>query len=237
MNLNIHKADGRGHVRLHWLNSFHSFSFGSYYNPKKMGFGTLRVINHDVIAPNSGFGMHPHANMEIITIVLQGTLSHTDSLGNTGTITAGEVQVMSAGRGIFHAEENLSSTEEVELLQIWITPKNIGGSPLYNQQSYSNTEDNNWKLLVSPEDSSQKEILQIRQNAYITRKKSMRGEDVCYTPHNIQNGIYLLVLSGSIRFADHILSCFDALSIFPSGSLDFFVDTDAEVIVFEVPMQ
>jgi redox-sensitive bicupin YhaK (pirin superfamily) len=151
MNKIIHRAAQRGHINHGWLDTYHSFSFAQWYNPEKMGFGALRVINDDTIAPGKGFGMHPHDNMEIITIILAGSLKHRDSMGNEGIIKENEIQAMSSGSGIMHSEFNPSETEYCKLFQIWVLPGKQDIKPRYEQISFDPTgKENRFMTLVSP---------------------------------------------------------------------------------------
>ena len=151
-----HKADSRGHADHGWLLSRHTFSFADYYNPERINFGLLRVLNDDIVKPSMGFGTHPHDNMEIISIPLNGSLRHQDSMGNRHVITAGEVQVMSAGTGVTHSEYNNSDTEEVNFLQIWVFPRKRNLTPRYGQKRFKKQDRrNDFQLIVSPEQDSE----------------------------------------------------------------------------------
>ena len=164
MNAYLHRSEDRGHVKMGWLDTKHSFSFGNWYNPKYMGVSALRVINDDRIAAHNGFGTHPHDNMEILTCVLSGTISHRDSMGNERHITAGEWQLMSAGTGVQHSEIN-NGDEEVHMLQIWIQPNVRDAEPTYQQiQRDPNTAPNQWHLIVGPNDNAP---MHIRQQAEV----------------------------------------------------------------------
>jgi quercetin 2,3-dioxygenase len=148
----LHKASERGHNQFSWLNSYHSFSFGHYFDENKVHFGALRVLNDDTVAPSGGFGTHPHDNMEIVSIPLSGALEHKDSIGTVGVIQSGDVQIMSAGTGIMHSEYNHSSTEEVKFLQIWIFPRERQIQPRYDQKTFDpNGRKGNWQILVDPQ--------------------------------------------------------------------------------------
>ena len=166
----LHKSDTRGHANHGWLEAKHSFSFASYYNPERMNFGSLRVLNDDIVQPKMGFGTHPHQNMEIITIPLKGALSHKDSMGNKRTIEVNEIQVMSAGTGVTHSEFNDSKTEEVNLLQLWIIPEEMNVQPNYEQRKFSKSERLNvLQTIVAPKDKLEGEAIPISQQAYIYR--------------------------------------------------------------------
>ena len=191
--ITIHKETERGQSNLGWLTSRFSFSFANYYDPTKMGFGTLRVINDDIIAGGTGFGMHPHQNMEIITILLEGVLEHKDSMGNIGTIISGEVQVMSAGTGIYHSEYNHSLSEPLKLLQIWVLPKTKDIQPAYNQAKYTLIQ-NQLQTIVSPDLLN---TLHINQNAYFSLYQG--NQDLDYELFDKTNGVYLFVIEGSVN--------------------------------------
>ena len=170
----LHKANTRGHANHGWLDSHHSFSFANYYNPERMNFGVLRVLNDDIVAGGKGFGKHPHDNMEIISIPLEGDLEHKDSMGNTTTIKQGDVQVMSAGTGVFHSEYNKNSNQEVRFLQIWVFPDKKNVSPRYDQITLSNQNlKNQFYQILSP--NSDDEGVWIHQNAWFHMGKLEAG--------------------------------------------------------------
>lgn len=220
MDLLIHKATERGHFQNDWLNTHYSFSFADYYDPQKMGFGTLRVINDDIIAPHTGFGTHPHHNMEIITIVLEGTLTHEDSLGNKGTIQKGEIQHISAGTGIYHSEKNVDD-EPVKLFQIWITPKTKNITPIYQQKKVETG------LLVSPD--ARNNSLQMHQDAYIS-KKDVQGM-YTYKKYDEKNKVYALIIEGTITIEGKTLSTRDAFGF----DEPILLQGEASILFLEVP--
>ena len=231
MILDIQRSSQRGKTTLDWLDSRHSFSFGDYYNPKRRNFGALVVQNDDIIQPSSGFGVHPHRNMEIITVMLEGTLKHQDSMGNTGIIQAGEVQVMSAGTGVEHAETNHSKKERVHLLQIWIQPRVQNLTPRYEQKKFV-LEKNKLNLLVS--DSRSKDSLMIAQRAKLLRGVFDAGQTILYEPQH-ENGVYVFVISGKIHSGKEILEFGDALAT--DEKVELMVNMKADIIVMEVPLQ
>jgi quercetin 2,3-dioxygenase len=206
----IHRAETRGHADHGWLNTYHTFSFADYYDPKRVHFGNLRVLNDDVIAPGTGFGKHPHDNMEIITVPISGTVLHQDSMGHRQTIGDNEVQVMSAGTGIFHAEYNASETENLSLLQIWILPhlKNI--EPVYNQQFFEPAEaENRWQTLVDNENGP----LKINQSAVISRIFLSKGNTVTYHLKEKSGMSYIFIIYGAIEIAEEKLSARDGIGL------------------------
>lgn len=220
-----------------WLQAKHYFSFASYYNPKKMGFGKLRVINDDVIQAGKGFGTHPHQNMEIITIPQTGAVSHEDSTGNKGTIQKGEVQVMSAGTGILHSEFNHSKNEALSLFQIWIEPSEMSVKPRYDQKQfdYQNNK-NHWTQLVAPVADKTDEGLKIHQNAYIKATHLEAGKSLDYQLSSKNNGAYILVSQGEIEVANESLISRDAMAVTETDRIALKAKVPSEVIVIEVPV-
>ncbi|CAN5707110.1 pirin family protein [soil metagenome] len=235
MNTVIHRASDRGKGDYGWLTTRYSFSFADWYNPARTGFGKLLVINDDQISPDNGFGMHQHRDMEIITIVMKGTLTHKDSIGNTGTIGAGEVQVMSAGTGVAHSEYNASTSEVLELFQIWILPKTLGIAPRYAQAKIPTVGEDELTLLVGPEGT--REGLNINQDAYISKATINAGKSLLYTMHVEGNGIYLLVVSGSVGMDGETLFARDAMGITDAAAVEIRALEASELLIIEVPMR
>jgi len=229
MKIVLHKAEDRGSADIEWLNSRYSFSFADYDNPGMMGFGALRVINDDTIAQGQGFDLHPHQNMEIITIILEGSLEHTDNMGNKGILRSGDVQQISAGRGIMHSGFNASKKIPVSLLQIWIQPKNLNNAPSYSQRHFRFV-DNNLVPLAAPE---LKGTLNIGQNAYISR--GIFTERFFYRLHDTSNGVYVFVISGEIKIANIIASGRDGLGIMEASKFMIDVQQTADLLFIEVP--
>ncbi len=231
----IHKATSRGHFNHGWLNTWHTFSFARYYEPERVNFGALRVLNDDVIAPGTGFGRHPHDNMEIITIPLEGKVLHRDSMGNEEFITPGEVQVMSAGTGIFHEEHNGSAEEYLSLLQIWIFPDEKSITPTYAQKNFSAEPAlNNWQKLVSKNDDG---TLHIHQDANISRVFLEAGKSLDYTLSNEAFGSYLFIINGEINLGEMELHKRDGVGIYDATSFSIRAKTDAYILNLEVPKQ
>lgn len=236
-NTVLHKAATRGAADHGWLKARHTFSFANYYDPNRMHFGVLRVLNDDRIAPGRGFGTHPHDNMEIITIPLSGTVEHKDSMGNSGTITAGEVQVMSAGTGITHSEFNHRHDAELRLLQIWLFPDKRGVTPRYDQMRFD-VKDRRNKLqqILSPDPDDPG--VWIHQNAWFHMGAFDKGFKTDYTPKDKRNGVYAFVIKGDVTVNGTALNERDGLGIWDVDKLAIQADSqDAELLLMEVPMR
>jgi len=231
----LHKANSRGHAHHGWLETHHTFSFANYYDPKRIHFGALRVLNDDRIAPGMGFGMHPHDNMEIVTIPLEGALKHSDNMGNTEVIEQGEVQVMSAGTGIFHSEFNASTNEDVALLQIWILPQKQHVTPRYKQKRLQNIEqENSFSLIVSPQEKGAE--LWIHQDAWFTMGTFSKHTDTVYQMHKKTNGIYAFIIEGSATICEHHLETRDGIGIWDSKTVEISAPSHSKMLLMEVPM-
>ncbi len=230
--MQVYRSENRGKADYGWLNARYSFSFAGYYNPENIHFGVLRVLNDDIIQAGMGFDTHPHDNMEIITIPLQGALRHNDSMGHESVITSGEVQVMSAGTGIRHSEFNASDRESLNLFQIWIFPYRKGLQPRYDQKKFE-TETGKSTLLVSPDgrDGS----LQINQNAFISRLKVEAGNAFNYELFDTGNGIFLMVIDGEVEVQGEKLFRRDALSG-QFDELEVLANKNSELLILEVPL-
>lgn len=231
----VYKSEDRGYADHGWLKSYHSFSFANYYNPNQMNFGALRVLNDDVVMPKMGFGTHPHKNMEIISIPLKGALSHQDNLGNKRPIEVGEIQVMSAGKGLTHSEFNDSDTETVNFLQLWIIPEVKDVEPRYEQIKFSNKEDD-IQLLVTPKSDKHDGTLWICQQAYISKALFSFQNRLNYQLNKPGNGVYVLVLKGKVTCNDVILNEKDAIGIWDFKNVNFESIGQAELLIIEVPM-
>nr|WP_321225786.1 pirin family protein [uncultured Psychroserpens sp.] len=233
----FHKANSRGFANHGWLKSYHTFSFASYQNAERMNFGALRVLNDDVVQPKMGFGTHPHQNMEIISIPLQGALSHKDNMGNKRAIEVGEVQVMSAGTGLTHSEFNDSKTDEVNFLQLWIIPEESNVEPNYEQRAFSSEEKKNQlQTVVAPKDKLEGHALPISQQAYIYRTNLDQDKLVNFTVKSSNNGFYIFVVEGDIDVANHVLGKRDAIGISETETVDIKANKNSELIIVEVPM-
>lgn len=228
-------SDSRGSADHGWLKSRHTFSFSSYYNPERMGFGLLRVINDDVVAPSKGFSTHPHNDMEIISIPLSGSLRHQDSMGNKHIITAGEVQIMSAGSGLTHSEYNNSNTEEVNFLQIWVLPRVIGIEPRYDQKAFSKIDRlNRLQLMVSPDGAE--DSITINQSAWFSMVDLTPDYSLTYRSHGKNTGIFVFVIDGDISIDSDKLGRRDAMAISNESVINLHAHKDSQVLCIEVPL-
>ncbi len=235
MNTILYPAKERGHVSLGWLDSFHSFSFGNYYDPGKVHFGALRVVNDDSIAGGGGFGTHPHDNMEIVTIPLEGKLAHKDSTGNEGIIKKGDVQIMSAGTGIRHSEYNGSSSEDARLLQIWVFPKLKNIKPAYGQKTFDlSGRKNKWQVVVSPDSGEQ--ALNINQDAQFALVDLEAGKSIGYQMKWKNSGLYLFVIDGGVKAAEKSLSKRDAVGVSETDQVNIEAISDSQLLAIEIPM-
>lgn len=231
----IHKADNRGKAEFGWLHSRYSFSFGNYYDPEKVNFGLLRVLNDDIVEPGEGFGTHPHDNMEIISIVLEGELAHKDSMGSKSVIHQGDVQVMSAGTGITHSEFNDSNDEQVKFLQIWIFPNERGLKPRYDQKKFLLSEINN-KIQTVVTGNRKDGTLVIHQDAAISLGKIDAGSSVKYQTQYNGNGIYIFNLEGELKIANEKLSKRDAIGLWEVDEIEINAEKESRFVIVEVPM-
>lgn len=233
--MEIIRADERGYADHGWLKTYHTFSFADYYDPGRINFGTLRVVNDDHILGHRGFGTHPHENMEIITIPLAGKLEHEDSTGESGVIIPGEVQVMSAGSGIMHAEKN-PGKEPVQLLQIWIFPNKRDVDPRYEQKQFNDEGCiNKMQLLVSPD--GRDESLWIYQNAFLSRMFCDEKKEFSYYPYLNENGVFIFNLEGEVEINEEKLSKRDTALILPGSDITIQANITTKFIIIEVPMR
>lgn len=232
----LHKAATRGHANHGWLDTHHTFSFANYYNPERMSFGVLRVLNDDAVAPGRGFGRHPHDNMEIISIPLQGDLEHQDSMGNVAVIREGDVQVMSAGTGVYHSEYNKNSDQEVRFLQIWIFPNKKNVTPRYDQITLENNDLKNQLFQVlSP--NAEDEGVWIHQDAWFHMGNLEAGFETSYTLKKEHNGVYAFILEGEVTIEDQKLEKRDGLGVWDADTIKIKADSDAKILLMEVPME
>jgi redox-sensitive bicupin YhaK (pirin superfamily) len=236
MNYEYHAASTRGYADHGWLKAKHSFSFGSWFNRHRMHFGALRVLNDDIVAPGMGFGKHPHDNMEIITIPLKGSLKHEDSMGFSEVIHAGEVQVMSAGTGIYHSEFNASTSEEINLFQLWIFPNQQEVEPRYQQMAYDVADAKDHFLqLVSPVQDGQG--LWIHQNAWIHLIDMSSYSHQTYDMKGPGNGVYLMNIEGKKNILNQPLESRDAMGIWETDKIEIQATETGRILLIEVPMQ
>jgi redox-sensitive bicupin YhaK (pirin superfamily) len=230
----IDKANSRGHSLYDWLDSHHTFSFDQYYNPQRMSFGALRVLNDDRVAPGEGFGRHPHKNMEIISIPLKGQLEHGDSMQNSRSITPGFIQTMSAGSGIYHSEMNGSDEEPVEFLQIWVMPTHAGTTPKYQDYDIRPLlQRNKLALIVSPDGDAPAQML---QTAYFSIGEFDAGQTISYPLHRRGQGVYIFVIEGEAEVDGTVLSRRDGMGVYDLTQLDINVTKDSHLLLIEVPM-
>ncbi|MEL6142266.1 MAG: pirin family protein [Bacteroidota bacterium] len=231
-----HPANSRGHANHGWLDSHHTFSFANYYNPDRMNFGVLRVLNDDVVAPSRGFGKHPHDNMEIISIPLAGDLEHKDSMGNSTIIKQGDVQVMSAGTGVFHSEYNKNSDKEVRFLQIWMFPNKKGVTPRYDQITVDGQmvpNQFNQILSPNPDDAG----VWVHQDAWFHMGEFAPNQVTTYHLKKSGNGVYAFIIEGEVTIGgDQKLGKRDGFGMWDLASFDMTASSDAKVLLMEVPM-
>ena len=230
--MTLRKAQERGYTNLGWLRSYHTFSFGEYYDANNMGFRKLRVINDDWVATGDGFGTHPHRDMEIITYVIHGGLKHKDSMGNGSNILAGDVQVMSAGTGVQHSEFNYSMSEAVRLLQIWIEPNQKNLPPTYQQKKFTNeNKTNKWCLIVSKD--SRDGSLKINQDADIYSSLLTAGTPLEFIL-NPNRHAWIQVARGTLQLNNLTLKEGDAASVSNEQRLSFSTPQSAEILLFDL---
>jgi len=230
----LHKANTRGHNSFGWLNSYHSFSFGHYYNPERMHFGALRVLNDDTVAPGMGFGKHPHDNMEIVSIPLSGDLHHQDSTGRNEIIRQNDVQIMSAGSGIAHSEMNANKDQQVKFLQIWVMPKELNITPRYEQKSFKPADRANQIFTVVAPDNQ--DAVWINQDAWFSLANFEAAKNDEYFLRQMDNCVYVFVINGSVTINDTVLHERDGLGIWDIGSIKIEANTNTELLLIEVPM-
>ncbi len=230
-----HKAETRGHDDHGWLDTYHTFSFADYYNPERMHFGVLRVLNDDIVEPGMGFGTHAHDNMEIVSVPLEGELIHKDNMGTEHKIKKNDVQVMSAGTGIMHSEYNGSHKKSVNFLQIWIYPNQKGVEPRYDQMTFlPENRINKFQQIISP--FSEDEGLWIYQNSWVHMGIFHKGTEAEYVLKKEGNGVYIFLLEGEIKVEDQQLKKRDGLGILGVNSFNFNSQLDSQILLLEVPM-
>lgn len=238
MQSRIFPKSERGKADFGWLKANFSFSFGNYYNPDMVQFGMLRVLNDDTIAGGMGFGTHPHENMEIVTIPLEGGLTHRDSMGNQATVRFGEVQVMSAGTGIQHSEMNASQAEQAKTLQLWIFPEKENVEPRYDQKGF-NLEENRNSLVavVTPQDKNDGSALWIHQQAFLHLGVFDTGQTLDYNVKIPGNGVYLFLIEGQLEINGETVNERDAYGIIDFDAFSIAVKAQSKILIIEVPMK
>ena len=230
----IDKAASRGYFDHGWLKTHHTFSFADYYNPKRVHFGALRVLNDDWVAPSNGFDTHPHKNMEVVSIPLRGQLRHGDSVENVQTIVPGEIQVMSTGRGIYHSEYNGSDEEPVEFLQIWIFPKKENTPPEYNNYDIRPLlKENELALFISPDGETKASIL---QDAWFSMGTLDAGRVIEYKMHRKETGVYIFIIEGEVEIAGEPLHRRDGMGIYDTAFVNIKIQKRSTILLMEVPM-
>ena len=231
----FHPSDSRGYANHGWLEARHSFSFASWYQPDRLHFGALRVLNDDIIQGGMGFGTHPHDNMEIVTIPLKGDLEHKDSMGNSAVIREGDIQVMSAGTGVQHSEYNNSPDKEINLFQLWLFPNKQNVKPRYDQLPLRNLhQKNKFFQILSP--SANDQGVWIHQDAWMHILDADQGQSFDYVLQSPENGVYLIVIEGEVEVDNQTLFRRDAIGIWETDKLTIKTKTDAELLLVQVPM-
>jgi len=238
MKTDLHPASERGHANHGWLDSYHSFSFATYFNPAREQFGCLRVLNDDTVAGGTGFDLHPHNNMEIVSIILEGALEHRDSMGNMQVIKPCEVQVMTAGTGIYHAEYNHSESEPVKFLQLWIFPRDKGLKPRYDQMYFADQgRRNHLVTMVTPDTDQQEGSLWIHQDAYISTYNLQKSGEFSYMIRKPGNGVFVYIIEGKTSVDSHEIGRRDAIACSDTASIQIHGIEDSKVLFIEIPMK
>lgn len=239
MKTTLYRASSRGHAYHGWLDSYHTFSFANYYNPDRINFGALRVVNDDIVKGGEGFGTHPHDNMEIVSIPLYGDLEHKDSMGHTEVIHAGEVQVMSAGTGITHSEYNSNEDKPVNFFQIWVFPDKRNVTPRYDQRAFDYIHSKNQLVqIVGPKDDADNTGLWIHQNAWFNIGTFEKGKEIEYKIKGKGNGIFAMVIEGEFTVEGQKLHHRDGFGIQDTDTVKITADSDnARILLIDVPME
>jgi redox-sensitive bicupin YhaK (pirin superfamily) len=232
----LHKAETRGHANHGWLDSHHTFSFANYHDPSRVHFGVLRVLNDDIVQGGTGFGAHPHDNMEIVSIPLKGALEHNDNTGRHEIIKTNDVQIMSAGTGIVHSEFNATKSDLVNFLQIWLFPKKRDVLPRYEQKTFElSMYENKILTVVSPE--SNNGAVHINQDAWFNLGNLKKGFSSEYSLHDPTHGLYTFVIEGSVTIEDQTLNRRDGFGVWETDKISIRANGDAQILLIEVPMQ
>ena len=231
----FHPSDSRGYANHGWLEARHSFSFASWYQPDRLHFGALRVLNDDIIQGGMGFGTHPHDNMEIVTIPLKGDLEHKDSMGNSAVIREGDIPVLSAGTGVQHSEYNNSPDKEINLFQLWLFPNKQNVKPRYDQLPIRSLhQKNEFFQILSP--SANDQGVWIHQDAWMHILDADQDQSFDYVLQSPENGVYLIVIEGEVEVDNQTLFRRDAIGIWETDKLTIKTKTDAELLLVQVPM-
>lgn len=230
----FHAANSRGIANHGWLNSRHTFSFAEYYDPDRIHFGVLRVLNDDQVAGGQGFGAHPHRDMEIISIPLEGSLAHRDSMGSSGVIQSGDVQVMSAGTGVTHSEMNADPNQPVKFLQIWVLPRENGVEPRYQQMTLPAAPEHGLRQILSPH--ADDDGLWIHQDAWFSLANIAAGKNLDYQIKRPENGVYVFVLKGTVALNGFELQARDGIGVWDTTSIELSASENAEVLLMDIPM-
>ena len=233
MKKTLFRAETRGFANHGWLKTYHNFSFANYYDPERMRFGALRVLNDDLVEPGMGFGTHPHDNMEIISIPLEGIMAHKDSQGNEFTLKPGDIQVMSAGAGLTHSEYNYSKDKKLAFLQIWVYPSVNNTQPSYEEKTFV-YPDNEMVLIVSPDREG--ESLPIKQNAYFYIGKYTGGMQIEYMRKMASNGVFIFTINGKLSVAHEMLHRRDAIGIEDADDIGLQFEEDSHILLIDIPM-
>ena len=233
----LHPATSRGSADYGWLKANYSFSFANYFDPNRVQFGLLRVLNDDTVAPAMGFGKHPHQNMEIVTIPQSGGVRHKDSMGNEGVVSAGEIQVMSAGSGVEHSEINASAKDPLKLFQIWIFPEAENVQPRYDQKKIADLlSPNQINTVVKPRSEAIENELWIHQQAYFSIGEFTEDKEVDYTIKKPGHGAYIMVIEGAATVDGETLKTRDAIGVWETESIPIKVKKGSRLLLIEVPM-
>jgi len=233
----IHRAENRGHANHGWLNAKHSFSFASWYDPNKIHFGALRVLNDDEVAQGMGFGQHPHDNMEIITLVQEGSLEHQDSMGNGSIMKPNDVQVMSAGTGVYHSEMNPDKNNAVKLFQIWVFPDKNNVTPRYDQKTFApELRKNQWQEIIKPDTQQAGDAIFIHQQAWFNLADMDASTQLTYTTKLAGNGAYVFVIEGDVEIAGEKLKRRDAIGIWDYTEFSIIASSNSRLLVMDLPM-
>jgi redox-sensitive bicupin YhaK (pirin superfamily) len=233
----IHRAENRGHANHGWLNAKHSFSFASWYDPNKIHFGALRVLNDDEVAQGMGFGQHPHDNMEIITLVQEGSLEHQDSMGNGSIMKPNDVQVMSAGTGVYHSEMNPDKNNAVKLFQIWVFPDKNNVTPRYDQKTFApELRKNQWQEIIKPDTQQAGDAIFIHQQAWFNLADMDASMQLTYTTKLAGNGAYVFVIEGDVEIAGEKLKRRDAIGIWDYTEFSIIASSNSRLLVMDLPM-